>query len=358
MQTSPLLIVVFPEEACNTASKILDERTAARFREHLGNFARGWQGSVWVINGPSLDAMASDPLFDLHMTAATRPVGKRWPMPRFSYKLKSQVADISGLGNIKNAMRSFRLSKRVPVTIAGCWTNDDRTGAIDRMASMVKEQGYTVEWGPKLTDPYASPKEDDMIYENRLMMETETPPKLLVLVHPGSACGSANSNIGRGEAENFRRAMADDLRKHSGHFLVVDGDASSDLPYYGFLNTSISECLTRNGEAGFHAVRVFACDDYTDGWEDIVTGKITNMGLQPTTPVELTGAWYCEDDSAGCVNAVNNDLTGLGFKCVVLDSAARDPEGDLDQDEDGPEDDESEEMDDAMFTRLRDQWGD
>ncbi len=40
--------------------------------------------------------------------------------------------------------------------------------------------------------------------------------RVLVVVHPGSACGSANFNIGQFEARSAREELADELTRWDG----------------------------------------------------------------------------------------------------------------------------------------------
>lgn len=355
MKSSPLLIIVQPELACRSASKILGEQEAQRFRYKLSDAARAWTGSVWVLSGPERETMKDDALFDLHIHSAIRPVRQRFataPFKRRTNMPMNRVEDI--ISNLPETIRLFRLSKKVPIMISGCWQED-----CDKLKHALEQIGYTVVDGPMLKNPYDSTNTgDDMIYENRLMIETEAPPTLMVVVHPGSACGSANSSLGKGSANLYRAEIASDVQNHVGHILVVDGEFSDELPYYPMFNTAISNAVVHAKHAGYQGTRIKADDESTSDWTVLVANKIEAMGVQTDSPVSLTGAWFCEDDSSGCVNATRAILTQRGFHCTVLDSAARDPEGDLDG-EDPDEEYESEDEDAVVLNdRLQNLFGD
>ena len=68
---------------------------------------------------------------------------------------------------------------------------------------------------------------------------------ILVLVHPGSACGSADMNLGKFEARAARAELAYELDYWHGTLLVIDGELSDELPWYPQLDRAITECLAR-----------------------------------------------------------------------------------------------------------------
>lgn len=70
--------------------------------------------------------------------------------------------------------------------------------------------------------------------------------RVLVLVHPGSACGSANFNIGKFEARAARDALCSELDNWRGDVLVIDGELSDELEFYPSFDLAIRDCLQRN----------------------------------------------------------------------------------------------------------------
>lgn len=158
-------------------------------------------------------------------------------------------------------------------------------------------------------------------------MEKQT---VLILVHPGSACGSASATLGRQTAKCYREEIARDLKAHQGDVLVLDGDLSDELPQYPEFNKAIQDAVLRTK----YSMRQFACDNvgvhFTVLLPEIIRASAWNDPAR--FRFDITGAWYYANNESGCVNGVYEVLHELGFSCDVLDSAVRDPEG-----EDGEE---------------------
>ena len=166
------------------------------------------------------------------------------------------------------------------------------------------------------------------------IIESAQQNKILIVVHPGSACGSADFNLGRSGAQGERSYLANDIAQWRDGVIVVDGALSDELPRYGELNQAIVGVLDRANQKGLLSIRVFACDDETPDWTNVVGTKVLEH-IPRDASLELTGAWYFQDDSAGCVNAVYDEAKKLGFhNLTVRDSAITDPSGDGDEDED------------------------
>jgi hypothetical protein len=163
----------------------------------------------------------------------------------------------------------------------------------------------------------------DLINLTKALFENEgeqAVEPLLILVHPGSACGSADFNLGRSVAKAERQGLITDLNNSNGGLLVVDGDISDELPRYPALKGAIDEALARAKSRGLIAQRVFACDMKTTNWPTKVKKMVQNMQLDPQTPIEVTGAWV--DGETGCVVAVYQTLQSLGFKNLVISQNA------------------------------------
>ncbi len=172
-----------------------------------------------------------------------------------------------------------------------------------------------------------------------LLNEAEATQSVMVVVHPGSACGSANFNLGKSVANSERDFLAQDIANWREGILIINGTYSDELPQYPNLNMALNNAFTNAERAGKLAMRIFACDDATDGWEKYVGSVLSHIPRD--TRIEITGIWYFDDDSAGCVNAVYDEAMALGFKAVdVRDSAIKDPVGDEEWGDDDEEDDE------------------
>jgi hypothetical protein len=144
------------------------------------------------------------------------------------------------------------------------------------------------------------------------------PTPFLIIVHPGSCCGSANMNLGKSQANGDRDALAHDISAWTGNVMVIDGEMSDELPYYGSLNSAIENAVAK-AEIGF---RIFGCDDLSEDWVGDAMGALRKLNLSKDTPIEITGAWHHPDhENTGCCNAVRDALRHQGFKANIRWSA-------------------------------------
>lgn len=148
---------------------------------------------------------------------------------------------------------------------------------------------------------------------------TERP--LLILVHPGSACGSADFHHGTSYASSERAMLVDRLMTWQGDLVVADSDLSDELSGYPELANAIDEALARAASSG-HAARLLAGDhddDYDEcDWVSQIEEHVVGLG---STRAIITGAWYHPDDDHGCVNAVYDALQETGVRVEVDESA-------------------------------------
>lgn len=166
------------------------------------------------------------------------------------------------------------------------------------------------------------------------LVESEQPQSipLLVMVHPGSACGSADMNLGKSQASAERAGLINDLNAWKGHLLIVDGELSDEIPRYPQFDTAIIAALNAAKQAGHASGRIFACDNLTPSWPGKVAKAVSKLKLEPQNRIVLTGAWYFTDNSgAGCVNATERALRKAGFQNIqISDNVVHD--GDVDED--------------------------
>jgi hypothetical protein len=149
-------------------------------------------------------------------------------------------------------------------------------------------------------------------------------PETLILVHPGSMCGSARMQMGRLEADAGREEVLERVRSHDGPLFVIDGALSDELS--ASENALIEAALSRSEAAGHPAGRLWGCDSGEapfPGW----SGRRTNGGplvfdgqeaaaealapSLPAGPVLVTGAWAGSNADQGCVNAVANAVRAV-----------------------------------------------
>jgi hypothetical protein len=143
---------------------------------------------------------------------------------------------------------------------------------------------------------------------------------ILVLVHPGSACGSADYNLGKVNAREARENLIQTLDQWNGALLVIDGELSDELDFYPQFSRSIETALHRAKGLGLIGQRVIGNDP-----DQVlrITEFVTSMSEQDKadTAFTVTGAWLHPEDGTGCVGSVHQQLLALGCKSQVDDSA-------------------------------------
>jgi hypothetical protein len=158
---------------------------------------------------------------------------------------------------------------------------------------------------------------------------------ILVVVHPGSLCGSANHSLGRFVARGVRDEIAHLLREWTGPVVVVDSEFSDELGFYPNLSESLADAVTTGGAAGL-GVRLYA-DDPVHG--QALVRLFAELGVPSGANVAVTGAWYDPSGQSGCVNLAVQSLQEAGYNnCSVHGSAAEiEVYGLSDEDEDAPD---------------------
>lgn len=148
---------------------------------------------------------------------------------------------------------------------------------------------------------------------------------VLFVVHPGSACGSADWNLGDEAAAAARAALAADLEAWTGGVVVIDGDLSGELlaPPYRRLGRAVEGALARAASAGMPVLRVAgdAWDAERDQrWAASRAARLLRLAPEGPPP-EVTGAWLHLGDEEGCVNSVRDALAQAGLAARVRASA-------------------------------------
>jgi hypothetical protein len=143
---------------------------------------------------------------------------------------------------------------------------------------------------------------------------------LLILVHPGSLCGSADFNLG-GEALAAREAVINELNQWTGNIIVLDGELSDELERYRYirLGNAIDDAVSRAPALGDR----LEADDPEHA--EIAVSYLADLKLPFDTPIFLTGAWYDPGNNSGCVNHTRDALFETGYTNVtVMQSSAID----------------------------------
>lgn len=146
--------------------------------------------------------------------------------------------------------------------------------------------------------------------------------KILILVHPGSACGSATFSLGEDEAEKARRTLEADIARWTGHVMVVHGELSDELSDYPALAEAIRACRLRCASHGFLVREIMACALSDEDWDGIVQEALLKLKQEIPGALEasITGAWKSLDDS-GCVNTVCEISNTVGIPATMLEGA-------------------------------------
>jgi hypothetical protein len=158
--------------------------------------------------------------------------------------------------------------------------------------------------------------------------------KILVVVHPGSALGSADSNLGGFEARAGRDALQYAFENWDGPVLVIHGELSDEFPSYPIFDRFLKEMIARSRAAGHRCEEVQGDDMSNHNQEKAITKWVKDQGLTPETACfEVTGAWYNED-GGGCVGSVLKRLRKLGYTAEVdSNSALCEIDSDMDDDD-------------------------
>lgn len=147
-----------------------------------------------------------------------------------------------------------------------------------------------------------------------------TRKRLLVIVHPGSACGSAEFNLGRYNAQAARRFLAQDIASWQGSVLVIDSALSDELPQQPELNNAINHALTQAKSNDGISARVYGDNMVPPHQSQVARRFIKQMQLTASDwTVEMTGAWA--DADGGCVTDVYRVFHRLKFPVSIRDSA-------------------------------------
>ena len=168
---------------------------------------------------------------------------------------------------------------------------------------------------------------------------------LLILVHPGSLFGSAETNLGKLEARAAREEIWQTVLDHEGSLLVIDGMFSDEIPPAH--DAGIEEALGAARARGGLAIRAWGCDAgeappagwlsrrreldgkepfVADGQREVIERLARDMGADfVDLAIGVTGAWASYGES-GCVNSVVDAVRECGGKATALDCALYEPD--------------------------------
>ena len=169
--------------------------------------------------------------------------------------------------------------------------------------------------------------------------------QLLIVVHPGSACGSADMNLGRDNADMQRCFMQTVVENWEGGIVIIDGELSDELaPNYSRdawdqWGRALDNAIERARINGHLSLRVMGDDGGMSELNQMEAARkvVGDYDITPeNTAITLTGAWI-DDEGGGCVHSVREELAALGFQARIEDAMDLDfetAEEELDEEDD------------------------
>lgn len=145
--------------------------------------------------------------------------------------------------------------------------------------------------------------------------------RILVIVHPGSACGSADFHLSKYDAQASRDGLVHEIEAWRGGVIVLSGELDDELAnsWYGRLGPAIDALLAHTKVEGTVSIRVKAHDP-----DQIrVIKRLLKKPENQASEYVVTGAWAYEDGT-GCVSSVVEAIQSLNFKATVSDTALTD----------------------------------
>lgn len=149
-----------------------------------------------------------------------------------------------------------------------------------------------------------------------------TDDAVLVVIHAGSACGSAEFNLGRQEARAAREDLARHIAGWHGDLVVIKTDLDDELPGTE-LGRTIDAALTRARRSGRFVRHCYGADLGSPSLDGALRRIFRPAAISRDRKLVLTGAWL-EDGGKGCVGAAYDTLESLGYRRLdIADSVLR-----------------------------------
>lgn len=144
---------------------------------------------------------------------------------------------------------------------------------------------------------------------------------ITLMVHLGSACGSANFNLGDQRAQHARAGLLEDLQTVTGHLLVLAGGLDDEIADFAELLDALETALQPT-PGGLRA-QILAHDP---DQVDITKAFVDRLGaLAFEVSFEVTGAWlddYDPGERGGCVGSVYEALKAKGLSNIAISDNA------------------------------------
>ena len=135
--------------------------------------------------------------------------------------------------------------------------------------------------------------------------------EVLVVIHPGSACGSADFTLGHIEGAEARHALCKTIHGWLGPCIVIDNDLSSELSVYAQIGLAIDSLP--------EPARIHACSSKKE-WLDQAYESLPEGSDKLFL---LTGAWHHPEEGSGCIDAIACRMEKEGRQWKILPCALR-----------------------------------
>ena len=134
---------------------------------------------------------------------------------------------------------------------------------------------------------------------------------MLVVVHPGSACGYADFNLGLIEGAIARERLTRTIMRWGEQIIVIDGELSDELKTYAQLGLALE-----NARSAQRLQRIDA-DAEQPQWAQYAAGHISRRATSKR--IMLTGAWHHPSDRQGCIDHLQSVLANdHGIKAEIM----------------------------------------
>ena len=142
---------------------------------------------------------------------------------------------------------------------------------------------------------------------------------ILVITHPGSACGSADFNLGGDGSlsRSYREGMTEQFNSWQGGVIVLSGEFDDELrrPKYRSFGNAIDALLSRTRAAGNVSIRKLAPDPENAKAITKLLSEPANRGSEYI----CTGAWWYGGDD-GCVGATAAAIRAMDSPAAISDT--------------------------------------
>lgn len=155
---------------------------------------------------------------------------------------------------------------------------------------------------------------------------------VLVVVHPDSACGSLDFNLGaqdRTVGHRLRERLIEELNAWRGDLMVMRGAFTAELSAldYEDLGLALNQALERcRGLDEFMPDGLYG-DEWSgdiddEDWSFVDEAAQVFGRWSRDRPVVLTGIWWNDREDSGCVTAIKSRLEAMGFADIQVSDSA------------------------------------